>query len=103
MQRTSVWLESLEGGIDYLRAVILDDKLGINDQLETDIARLRDKVTCEWKATVENPAAQVRFAHFINSPLRDTNVQVVPERDQHRPARPDERIPIRVLELEENP
>lgn len=103
LQRTSVWLESLEGGIDYLRAVILDDKLGINDQLETDIARLRDKVTCEWKATVENPAAQVRFAHFINSPLRDTNVQVVPERDQHRPARPDERIPIRVLELEENP
>ena len=102
LQRTSVWLESLEGGIDYLRAVILDDKLGINDQLETDIARLRDKVTCEWKATVENPAAQVRFAHFINSPLRDPNVQVVSEREQHRPARPDERIPVRVLELEDN-
>ncbi len=65
LQRTSVWLESLEGGIRYLQLVILEDKLGINDQLEAEIARLRDKVACEWKATVENPAAQVRFAHLL--------------------------------------
>jgi nitrite reductase (NADH) large subunit len=102
LQRTSVWLESLEGGIDYLRKVIIDDKLGINAQLETEIARLREAVICEWKATVENPASQVRFAHFINNSQRDPNVQVVAEREQHRPARPDERIPVTWLATEEN-
>lgn len=71
LQRTSVWLESTEGGIDYLRKVIVDDKLGINEQLEADIARLREAVICEWKETVEHPETQLRFAHFINSPLRD--------------------------------
>lgn len=44
----------------------------------------------------------MRFAHFINSSLRDPNVQVVAEREQHRPARPDERIPVTLLEAEEN-
>ena len=102
LQRTSVWLESLEGGIDYLRKVIIDDKLGINAQLEAEIARLRDAVICEWKETVEHPESQVRFAHFINSSQRDPNVQVVAEREQHRPARPDERIPVTLLETEEN-
>ena len=28
LQRTARWLESLEGGMKYLRQVILDDKLG---------------------------------------------------------------------------
>ncbi|QPI32046.1 nitrite reductase large subunit [Serratia sp. CMO1] len=102
LQRTSVWLESLEGGIDYLRKVIVDDKLGINAQLEAEIARLRDAVVCEWKETVEHPETQLRFAHFINSPLRDPNVQVVAERDQHRPARPDERIPVTLIDTEES-
>lgn len=50
--------------------MIVDDKLGINDQLEAEIARLRDAVICEWKETVEHPETQLRFAHFINSPLR---------------------------------
>ncbi|VEA70600.1 nitrite reductase subunit NirD [Serratia rubidaea] len=82
--------------------VIIDDKLGINDQLEAEILRLRDAVVCEWTETVEHPELQVRFAHFINSSLRDPNVQMVAERDQHRPARPDERIPVTVLDTEEN-
>nr|MBA2817531.1 nitrite reductase large subunit [Candidatus Pantoea persica] len=32
LQRTSLWLESMEGGIDYLRSVIIDDKLGHQQQ-----------------------------------------------------------------------
>ncbi len=52
------------------------------------MARLRDAVICEWTETVNTPAAQTRFKHFINSPQRDPNVQVVPEREQHRPATP---------------
>lgn len=101
LQRTSVWLESLEGGIDYLRSVIIDDKLGMNALLEQEMTRLREKVICEWTETVNTPAAQVRFAHFINSDQRDPNVQIVPERAQHRPARPDERIPVTLIATEE--
>lgn len=91
LQRTSVWLESLDGGIDYLRSVIIDDKLAINADLESDMTRLRKLFACEWKETVDNPDKQRRFAHFINSPLRDENVQFVAEREQHRPATRAER------------
>lgn len=91
LQRTSVWLENLEGGIDYLRDVIIDDKLGINTELENEMTRIRKLVVCEWKETVENSVNQQRFAHFINSTLRDENVKTVPEREQHRPATAQER------------
>lgn len=98
LQRTSLWLESLEGGIDYLKQVIIHDKLGLNSQLEAEVARLRAQVICEWKETIGDPRQLARFAHFINSPQRDPLVQHVPEREQHRPARPAERIPVVLLE-----
>ncbi|SCC20351.1 nitrite reductase large subunit NirB [Gilliamella intestini] len=91
LQRTSVWLESLDGGIDYLRSVIIDDKLGINAELESEMTRLRKLMVCEWKEAVENTEGQIRFSHFINSNKRDENVQIVSERDQHRPATAEER------------
>ena len=98
LTRTAPWLDNMEGGIDYLRSVIIDDKLGLNAHLEEELARLRAAVACEWTETVNNPAAQTRFKHFINSNQRDPNVQVVPEREQHRPATPYERIPVTLVE-----
>ena len=98
LQRTSLWLESLEGGIDYLRKVIVDDKLGLNSQLEQELNRLRASVSCEWKTTLEESSSLARFDHFINSPQRDPAIQVVTERDQHRPARPEERIAVTLIE-----
>ncbi|MGE9552447.1 nitrite reductase large subunit NirB [Erwinia amylovora] len=98
LQRTSLWLESLEGGIDYLQQVIIHDKLGLNTQLEAEVARLREGFTCEWQTTVSDSSQLARFSHFINDTQRDPLVQVIAERDQHRPARPDERIPVVLLE-----
>lgn len=98
LTRTAPWLENLEGGIDYLKAVIIDDKLGLNAHLEEEMARLREAVVCEWTETVNTPSAQTRFKHFINSDKRDPNVQMVPEREQHRPATPYERIPVTLVE-----
>ena len=98
LQRTSLWLESLEGGIDYLQQVIIHDKLGLNAQLEAEVARLREGFTCEWQTTVSDSSQLARFSHFINDTQRDPLVQVIAERDQHRPARPDERIPVVLLE-----
>ncbi|MEI2267356.1 nitrite reductase large subunit NirB [Erwinia sp. CGal63] len=98
LQRTSVWLESLDGGIDYLREVIINNKLGLNEQLEAELARLRERFVCEWQATLAHPEQLARFSHFINSDSRDPLVQSVAERQQHRPARPEERIPVVMME-----
>ncbi|WP_313655090.1 nitrite reductase large subunit NirB [Pantoea sp.] len=98
LQRTSLWLESLEGGIDYLRSVIVDDRLGLNSQMEAQLTALRATAHCEWKTALEDNAHLTRFAHFINSPQRDPDVQWVAERDQHRPARVDERIAVTLIE-----
>ncbi|MEM8183291.1 nitrite reductase large subunit NirB [Morganella morganii subsp. sibonii] len=97
LSRTSTWLENLDGGIDYLRDVIVSDKLGLNVQLEQELAQLREKVICEWQETVNNPHARKRFSHFVNSPLPDPDVQMVSERLQHRPARPEERIAVTLI------
>ena len=72
--------------------------LGLNAHLEEEMARLREAVLCEWTETVNTPSAQTRFKHFINSDKRDPNVQMVPEREQHRPATPYERIPVTLVE-----
>lgn len=93
LQRTSVWMENMEGGVDYLREVIVEDKLGINAQLEADVAKLVDEYECEWTATINDESQLTRFAHFINSDKRDDNVVFVQEREQHRPATFTEKHP----------
>lgn len=94
LQRTSVWMDNLEGGVEYLREVIVDDKLGLNDQLEADIAGLVDNFACEWTDTINDEAQLKRFAHFINADDRDENVVFVDDgREQHRPATFTEKHP----------
>ncbi|MDO6685545.1 MULTISPECIES: nitrite reductase large subunit NirB [unclassified Agarivorans] len=93
LQRTSVWLENLEGGVDYLREVIVNDKLGINQQLEADVTKLIENFSCEWTDTINDEVQLKRFAHFINSDQRDNNVVFVDEREQHRPATFSEKNP----------
>ena len=91
LQRTSTWLENLEGGIDYVRKVVCEDSLGIGAELETDMQRLVDTYECEWKRAINDPEILKRFRHFVNSDEPDRNVVFVTERGQIRPARPGER------------
>jgi len=91
LQRTSVWLENLEGGIDYLRKVVCEDSLGIGAELEADMQKLVDTYECEWKKAISDPKIMKRFRHFVNSDEPDSNVVFVTERGQIRPARPGER------------
>jgi nitrite reductase (NADH) large subunit len=92
LQRTANWLEQLEGGLDYLRSVIVDDALGICAELEADMARHVETYECEWKATIEDPERVKRFVSFVNAPDEvDPTVVFVEERGQIRPARADER------------
>src|SRR6267378_281080 len=91
LQRTSVWLENLEGGIDYVRKVVCEDSLGIGAELEADMQKLVDTYECEWKKAIGDPEILKRFRHFVNSDEPDRNVIFVAERGQIRPARPEER------------
>ena len=95
LQRTSVWRDALEGGLEYLKQVICQDSLGIGAELEEDMQRIVDSYACEWKKTLEDPQALRRFRHLVNSDRPDAQVVFVEERGQRRPMRPDERVPSR--------
>lgn len=86
LQRTSVWMQNLKGGLDYLREVVIDDRLGINADLESQMAKLVGTYECEWKATIEDSEKLKRFRPFVNSNATDDQVVFVRERTQKRPA-----------------
>ena len=84
LTRTATWLNKMEGGINYLKAVVVDDILNIGDELERDMQALIDVYQCEWKEVVESPELRKRFSHFVNAPVKDPSIQFEPMRDQKR-------------------
>jgi nitrite reductase (NADH) large subunit len=91
LQRTSTWRDNLEGGLEYLKAVVCRDELGIAAELEADMERVVATYECEWKKAIDDPATLKRFRHFVNSDAADANVLFVQERGQIRPATRAER------------
>lgn len=86
LQRTSVWMENLEGGLDYLKQVVLEDSLGIGEELEQHMEEIVGTYQCEWKTAVEDPEKRKRFREFVNAPEKKDPVQEwTTERDQRRP------------------
>ncbi|MBT31316.1 MAG: nitrite reductase (NAD(P)H) [Thalassobius sp.] len=85
LTRTSTWLEKLEGGIDYLKQVVVEDSLGIAQELENEMQELVYKYECEWKQAIEDPEMMKRFKHFVNTDESDDNLVFVPLRDQKMP------------------
>jgi nitrite reductase (NADH) large subunit len=83
LQRTAPWLDKMEGGIAYLKSVVIDDALGLNDQFEAEMQSLADSYKCEWKEAVENPEIRKRFVHFVNAPeIKDPTVKFDGLREQ---------------------
>lgn len=85
LQRTAAWQEKLEGGLEYLKEVIIEDKLGIAEDLEKEMQTLVNKFECEWTQAVNDPEMMKRFNHFVNSEEEDDNLVFVPMRDQKMP------------------
>jgi len=83
--RTATWLDKLEGGIDYLKEVILFDRLGICETLESEMESLVDTFECEWKQVLEKPRLLKRFSHFVNTDEKDDTIAFVPLREQKMP------------------
>ncbi|MBD5832041.1 nitrite reductase large subunit NirB [Janibacter melonis] len=92
LQRTAAWQEDHEGGLDAIRAVVLEDSLGIAADLDAAMAQHVDTYVDEWAAALEDPQTLARFATFVNAPdAHDDTLAYVAERGQARPATPAER------------
>jgi nitrite reductase (NADH) large subunit len=86
LTRTSKWLEAMDGGIDYLRDVIVNDRLKIGEELERQAQYLVESYKCEWRETVKDPVRRQVFRQFVNSDDTEPGVEFVVERGQKRPA-----------------
>lgn len=87
LTRTAPWLDKMEGGIDYLKSVVVDDALGMGETWDEEMQLLVEAYKCEWKEVVENPELRKRFAHFVNAPkTKDPNAKFETMRDQIKAA-----------------
>lgn len=99
LQRTSVWRDNLEGGLDYLKAVIVDDSLGLAAELEHRMHHVVGTYQDEWRTAVEDPEVRKRFKTFINAQAdqqNDPHIQFAEVRGQIRPKTEVERQASRI-------
>ncbi|MEI7055089.1 nitrite reductase large subunit NirB [Nocardioides sp. CCNWLW239] len=102
LQRTSTWIDSLDGGLDRVREVVVDDVLGLGTELEAAMTAHVDGYFDEWKATLEDPEKLRRFVSFVNAPeIPDPNIsfgstrgQIVPEAGGTEPVSLGASIPV---------
>jgi nitrite reductase (NADH) large subunit len=89
LQRTAAWIESLDGGLDYLRSVVVEDSLGIAAELDAAMGRHVESYADEWRGVLEDPDRLSRFVSFVNAPgVPDPTISFSSERGQIRPADP---------------
>lgn len=86
LERTATWFKRLDGGIDYLRSVVIDDVLGICDELEADMAKHVDDYACEWAETLKRPERLANYVEFVNVPDVHSTPVWISERGQRVPA-----------------
>ncbi|WP_100448326.1 nitrite reductase large subunit NirB [Glycomyces xiaoerkulensis] len=100
LQRTSKWLESLDGGVDYVREVVVDDRLGICEDLDAMMAKHVESYTDEWKGVLDDPEKLERFVSFVNAPdTPDPSIEFETVRGQSFPAGTTERSHARPVPL----
>lgn len=87
LQRTAAWIEAMDGGLDHLRSVIVDDSLGLAAELDAAMARHVESYSDEWRDTIDDPQRLRRFASFVNAPdTPDPSITFEVERGQPVPA-----------------
>jgi nitrite reductase (NADH) large subunit len=95
LQRTASWLEALDGGLDHLRGVIMDDKLGICADLDAAMAEHVAGYADEWRGVLEDPEKLARFTSFVNAPdTPDPTIEFIDRRGQRVPAEVGGRRPV---------
>ena len=97
LQRTAPWVEAVDGGMAAVRAVVLDDSLGIGADLDAAMAAHVESYEDEWAATLDDPEKLAQFVSFVNEPdAADPSLAYVTERGQKRPATTAEREAVLV-------
>ncbi|MDN4478422.1 nitrite reductase large subunit NirB [Demequina sp. SYSU T00039] len=92
LQRTAPWQQDHEGGLDRIREIVVDDSLGLGEELDAHMSRHIDTYEDEWKAVLSDPVRLRQFASFVNAPDQpDPSLAYVEQRGQRRPATPAER------------
>ncbi|WP_433283422.1 nitrite reductase large subunit NirB [Micromonospora sp. CA-244673] len=88
LQRTAAWIEAMDGGLDHLRSVLVDDALGLCADLDAAMARHVAGYSDEWRDVLEDPERLRRFTSFVNAPdVPDPSITFAVERGQPVPAR----------------
>ncbi|MGV9767134.1 nitrite reductase large subunit NirB [Micromonospora tulbaghiae] len=88
LQRTAAWVEAMDGGLDHLRSVLVDDSLGLCADLDAAMARHVASYSDEWRGVLEDPDRLRRFTSFVNAPeVPDPSITFTQERGQPVPAR----------------
>jgi nitrite reductase (NADH) large subunit len=103
LTRTSVWLEKMEGGIAHLRDVVVNDSLGIAEDLERQMRHLIDTYECEWAGVVRDAEQRALFRHFANDMRGDPGLAMIEERGQPRPDDRVRRDPLHEAKLRRLP
>lgn len=85
LQRTATWLNKLEGGIEHLKDVVINDNLAIGADLEKDMQYVVDTYQCEWKTTLEDTNLLERFRPFVNTKEADPSIAFTKQRGQPLP------------------
>jgi nitrite reductase (NADH) large subunit len=86
LTRTATWLNKMEGGLEHLRQVVVEDSLGMGALLEKEMVTLMANYECEWKKVVETPALRAQYRHFVNDDAGDDTLSFVDLRGQKMPA-----------------
>lgn len=95
LERTAPWQKKLPNGkngggpIEHLKEVIIEDSLGICDELDKRMQHLVDSYHDEWAEVVKSPERRKKFKQFVNTDdnqLRDDVIEFVDMRGQLRPA-----------------
>jgi len=95
LERTAPWQAKLPGGkngggpIEHLKEVIIEDSLGICDELDRRMAHLVETYHDEWAEVVKDPALRAKFKQFANTDeniKKDEMIEFVDMRGQIRPA-----------------
>ncbi|MBO4162534.1 nitrite reductase large subunit NirB [Micromonospora antibiotica] len=88
LQRTSAWIEAMDGGLEHLRSVIVDDSLGLCAELDAAMARHVTSYSDEWRDVLDDPERLRRFTSFVNAPeVPDPSITFAVERGQPVPTR----------------
>ena len=86
LMRTATWLNNLEGGIEHLRNVVIEDSLNICEELEQEMAENIANYECEWANVLKDLVKLEQFKPFLNTEEPDSHIRFTNERAQIKPA-----------------